>query len=106
MRPGIWRLYASLAARKAACGPPNPIGTPNRWLDPTAMSAPKFTGRAQQCEGQEVRGHDDQHSCVVSLLDERLIVADITIGGRILQQHSAQLRIIKIDRLSSVPHGG
>ena len=28
----------------AACGPPNPIGTPKRWADPTAMSAPTWPG--------------------------------------------------------------
>ena len=27
--PGILRLYCSLVAKKAACGPPYPIGTPN-----------------------------------------------------------------------------
>ena len=28
--PGVWRLYASRVAKNAACGPPYPIGTPNR----------------------------------------------------------------------------
>ena len=44
MRPGILRAYSGLVAMKAACGPPNPIGTPNRWADPTAMSAPNSPG--------------------------------------------------------------
>ena len=30
MRPGKLRLYSSRAAKKAACGPPYPIGTPKR----------------------------------------------------------------------------
>ena len=28
--PGILLLYFSFVAKNAACGPPNPIGTPNR----------------------------------------------------------------------------
>jgi hypothetical protein len=28
----------------AACGPPKPIGTPNRCADPMAMSAPSWPG--------------------------------------------------------------
>ena len=30
MRPGAERLKESLKAKKAACGPPKPIGTPKR----------------------------------------------------------------------------
>ena len=44
IRPGVWRLYASRVAKKAACGPPNPIGTPKRWALPTTMSAPNTPG--------------------------------------------------------------
>lgn len=29
---------------KPACGPPKPIGTPKRWVVPTAMSAPSSPG--------------------------------------------------------------
>lgn len=29
---------------KPACGPPKPIGTPKRWVVPTAMSAPSAPG--------------------------------------------------------------
>ena len=43
-RPGIERLNASFVARKAACGPPNPIGTPKRWAEPKTMSAPISPG--------------------------------------------------------------
>ena len=43
-RPGIWRLKASLVARKPACGPPKPSGTPKRWAEPTATSAPNSPG--------------------------------------------------------------
>ena len=43
-RPGIWRLYSSRVAKKAACGPPKPSGTPKRWALPTATSAPNSPG--------------------------------------------------------------
>jgi hypothetical protein len=43
-RPGIERLNSSLVARKAACGPPLPIGMPKRWVLPTTMSAPISPG--------------------------------------------------------------
>ncbi len=43
-RPGIERLNASLQLMKAACGPPNPNGTPNRWELPMTMSAPHAPG--------------------------------------------------------------
>ncbi len=45
-RPGITRLNLSCVAKNAACGPPNPIGTPNRWEEPTTTSAPIAPGGA------------------------------------------------------------
>ena len=44
--------------KKAACGPPNPIGTPKRCAEPTATSAPNSPGGAKQRQREEVRGHD------------------------------------------------
>ena len=44
MRPGRARAARSSTAMNAACGPPNPIGTPNRCADPMAMSAPSAPG--------------------------------------------------------------
>ena len=44
IRPGRNRLCDSVVAKNAACGPPNPIGTPKRWLLPMAMSAPNSPG--------------------------------------------------------------
>ena len=32
--------FVSRVAKNAAWGPPKPIGTPNRWVDPTTTSAP------------------------------------------------------------------
>ena len=42
--PGIFRLYRSFDAKKAACGPPNPIGTPKRCEEPKTTSAPISPG--------------------------------------------------------------
>ena len=44
IRPGIERLYSSLVAKNAACGPPKPIGIPKRWVEPTTISAPHSPG--------------------------------------------------------------
>src|SRR6266511_1725853 len=43
-RPGSCRSNPLRTAMKPACGPPNHSGTPNRWLDPTATSAPISPG--------------------------------------------------------------
>ncbi len=43
-RPGIRRLKASRVAKKPACGPPKPMGTPKRWAEPTTTSAPISPG--------------------------------------------------------------
>ena len=43
-RPGSDRANDSVAARNAACGPPQPIGTPKRCALPTAMSNPSDAG--------------------------------------------------------------
>ena len=42
--PGIFLEYVSLVLRKPAWGPPKPMGTPKRWAEPTAMSAPQEAG--------------------------------------------------------------
>ena len=42
--PGILLLYSSLVAKKAACGPPYPIGIPKRCEVPTTTSAPISPG--------------------------------------------------------------
>ena len=44
IRPGIFLLKSSLVAKKAACGPPKPKGTPNLCEDPIATSAPNSPG--------------------------------------------------------------
>ncbi len=48
MRPGMYRLYASLVAKYAACGPPKPIGIPSRWVLPKTTSAPQTPGASSK----------------------------------------------------------
>ena len=43
-RPGSARANSSFVAMKPACGPPKPMGTPKRCIEPTAMSAPMSAG--------------------------------------------------------------
>lgn len=38
--PGIFLLKVLVQAKKPACGPPKPRGTPMRWLLPTTTSTP------------------------------------------------------------------
>ena len=59
----------------------------------------KLSRRPQEGQGQQIRRHDDQNTGLVSLFNERLIIANIAVGGRILQQQAAQPGIVKIDRL-------
>jgi len=42
--PGITLLNSSFVAKYAACGPPYPIGIPNRCVVPIAQSAPNSPG--------------------------------------------------------------
>ena len=42
--PGIERSKPDRTAKKPACGPPNPMGTPKRCDVPTATSAPHSPG--------------------------------------------------------------
>ena len=44
IRPGACRTNDSRVAKKAACGPPYPSGTPKRWELPTTASAPISPG--------------------------------------------------------------
>lgn len=42
--PGSSLRNSFLVEKNPAWGPPYPIGIPNRWLDPTAMSTPNSPG--------------------------------------------------------------
>ncbi len=44
IRPGNERLYLSRVVKKAAWGPPYPIGTPKRCAEPSTTSAPSLPG--------------------------------------------------------------
>ena len=70
MRPGIVRLNSSAAAMNAACGPPQPIGMPKRWLLPTAIWAPSSPGGFEQRQREEVGSDDDGRAALRATLDD------------------------------------
>ncbi|KAF4515932.1 hypothetical protein B566_EDAN000169 [Ephemera danica] len=75
MRPGIWRLNSSFVVKKAACGPPNPIGIPNRWLEPTAMSAPNSPGARKSVKASSNNPHKAvSESLIAALGPERMVM--------------------------------
>ena len=67
-RPGIRRLCASRVARKPACGPPKPSGTPKRCAEPTAMSAPNSPGGRSSVSASKSAATIDQRAGRVRLL--------------------------------------
>ena len=58
IRPGMDRLFSCFVAMYAACGPPNPSGTPNRWALPITTSAPNSPGAT--------RTHRDKRSAATA----------------------------------------
>jgi hypothetical protein len=85
MRPGIWRLKASRVAKKAACGPPKPSGTPNRCALPRATS-PEHAGGRNRVRLEQISGDGHQGAGVVSALDKRFVVVDVAERVRVLQE--------------------
>ena len=85
-RPGIDRSRPLRTAMKPACGPPKPSGTPNRWLLPTATSAPSSPGLASRVRASRSAATVDQRAALVRLLDERPQVAHGAGGAGVLQQ--------------------
>ena len=69
--PGISRLNSSDVAINAACGPPNPSGTPKRWLLPTAISPPKEPGDSKSCKHIKSVAKTTLHPewCALSTID-------------------------------------
>ncbi len=54
-RPGIRRFSASFTDMKAACGPPNPSGTPKRWRIADADVGAEFARGLQQASARANR---------------------------------------------------
>ena len=61
-RPGSARLNSSRVAMNAACGPPKPIGTPKRCVEPTTTSAPHSPGGVEQRQREQVGRDDDERA--------------------------------------------
>jgi hypothetical protein len=63
-----------------------------RYAKPLAVAndyiGPEFAGRAQESQGQQVGGDDDQRACLVGLAAERFVIQYRSIGGWILHQHA------------------
>ncbi len=60
----------------------------------------EFSRWAQEGQGQEVGCDDYKGACRVGLRNQRAVIPDIAVGGRILKQNAGQLRVGKIDGLS------
>ena len=59
-RPGSARSEPDRTAMKPACGPPKPMGTPNRCADPDRdVGAPHSPGGVQQGERKQIRRDGD-----------------------------------------------
>ena len=87
IRPGTFLLNFSLVAKKAACGPPNPRGTPKRWEFPITTSAPNSPGglRRQRLKRSVARNHEGL--VTVSPCRECLQVTQGAVGGRVLKKN-------------------
>lgn len=71
--PGIILTKFSLTAKNAACGPPQPSGTPNRWEFPRATSTPNSPGgfkihKAKRSVAQQVRLQEENKGKGAELL--------------------------------------
>ena len=60
MRPGACRTCFSRVAKNAACGPPYPIGTPNRCELPNDDVGAHLARRRQQREAEQIGADGDQ----------------------------------------------
>ena len=85
-RPGICRTKALRVAKNAACGPPNPIGTPKRWELPTTTSAPASPGRCQHSEREQVGGDSHHRSGIVRVSSDLIEGPNTAVRVGILQQ--------------------
>ncbi len=94
MRPAMERTWLSRVAKKAACGPPKPIGMPKRWAEPRAMSAPMAPGDLSSTRA--IRSQADGHAGAPGLEagDEVGQVAHFAVVVRVLQQGAEEFLIL------------
>ena len=53
-----------------------------------SVSVPSPTRRAEDGQGHEVGRDHDEGAVVVRVVGEGAVVADVALGGRVLQQHA------------------
>ena len=92
-RPGRSRSSPARTAMNAACGPPYQSGTPKRWDEPTATSAPHSPGGRSSGQRQQVRGHGNQRPAGVGFLGQRVEVTQGPRGARVLLDHAEELAV-------------
>ena len=66
-------------ARNAACGPPAPMGSPNRCALPTTMSAPMSPGGVRSVRAEQVGGDGHAGAGLVGAPDERRRIVGLAV---------------------------
>ena len=103
MRPGILRACSILVAMNAACGPPKPIGTPKRWADPTAISAPNSPGGLMSVRASRSVAQTTSAPAGVRFFGEVAVIDDPAFGGRILDENAEEFPAMRNRRISHRP---
>ena len=114
MRPGMCLTKAARVAKKPACGPPYPSGTPNRWLVPSAMSQPSSPGgrssvsasrscpvqcNAEQHSAGQYRGSDGERAVLPRHPDQLGEVLHRALRVRVLEDDPADVAPGEVNRL-------
>ena len=74
------------------------MGTPKRWVLPTAISAPNSPGGVRSASAHEIRSHHHEGTDLVDLRDESFVVQDLPVGGRI-REESAENIVVEVEAL-------
>ena len=69
-----------------ACGPPKPIGTPKRWLLPTAMSAPHSPGGVARVSASRSAAAVTSAPASWAAAARAAQFAQLTVGARVLHE--------------------
>lgn len=80
-------------AKKAACGPPNIMGTPKRNTEPRAISAPHSPGGVSFVR---LNGSVDNKLGLVCFFHIITVVIDCTKRRWVLQQNSAVFLVLQV----------
>ena len=82
MRPATERLCSSRVAKKAACGPPKPIGMPKRCDEPSAMSAPISPGDLSRTSAirSEATAVTPPRDLTAAIGPERSVISPASLG--------------------------